>query len=384
VDIRKPWNIDPYQILFPLGILHSILGAVVWVTHAFAGASYPGTVHAYYMVTGFLVSFAAGFMMTAIPRFTGSQKATEVELALAAALSASSLLHPSPLFALGLLTFLAAFFIRRIRTRTFTPPPYFVFLPVGLVLGIAGATLLSLIELNRVDVQYLMIGRVFLFHGPMLAFILGIGAKLISALLGWSDGPLVQISGLQNISHRGLLNRFVQILPVLLAALFLGSFLMEAAGWGTLGRALRAASATWIAIRHWHIHRQPKLKGKLVRWLWLSTWMLIIGLWLYALLPSLGIHAAHLYLIGAFGLMTLMIASRVTLAHGGYELQIEINSRIFTVTGGLIILAALTRFTAPWTQNITHHLAYAAITWILALLVWATSFVPRMVRKSKT
>ena len=82
--------------------------------------------------------------------------------------------------------------------------------------------------------------------------------------------------------------------------------------------------------------------------------------------------------------MALMIASRVTLAHGGYDTRIEISSWFITLSGALVLLAAWTRLSAPFTRNYSHHLGYAALVWILAILVWGVFFVPRMARNSSS
>ena len=116
----------------------------------------------------------------------------------------------------------------------------------------------------------------------------------------------------------------------------------------------------------------------------MSAWSLILGTWAPALFPSFAIHGVHLAFMGGFGLMTLMIASRVTLAHGGYGLELEANSKAIAITGVLILFAAATRVTAILIPNsYLPHLAYAAMIWIIALGVWSWSFIPRMLMKSK-
>ena len=116
-------------------------------------------------------------------------------------------------------------------------------------------------------------------------------------------------------------------------------------------------------------------------WMWISAWMLMIGLWTHSLFPTLGIHAAHLIFMSGFGLTTLLVASRVTLAHGGYSLNLETTSRIFPITATLILLATLTRFSSLWTSSLIQHFAYAAALWILALIFWISFFLPKMIPK---
>src|SRR5215510_15562617 len=65
---------DPYRIFFPLGIILGVTGVAMWPLYYFAiTASYSGRVHAYVQTDGFLYAFIAGFLLTAIPRFTGTE-----------------------------------------------------------------------------------------------------------------------------------------------------------------------------------------------------------------------------------------------------------------------------------------------------------------------
>jgi uncharacterized protein involved in response to NO len=324
-------------------------------------------IHANLMIVGFLFSYSLGFLMTAVPRFTGAAHARRWEIAVAVVLSLSSFsgVYPNAI-AMAVLAFLAFFFLSRIRTRTYSPPKHFVFIPLGLLLGLAGAALMMMGSLA---------GRVFLYQGTMLCFVLGVGGKLVSALLGWSAPPLVQIET-AHTGKRGCLISFDVALPV---ALLTAGFLLEFTAWQMLARILRALSATYVGLSAWKLFQRPKIRGRLSNWLWISCWGLVSGSWLYALSTLLGTHGLHLMFICGFGLMTLIIASRVTLAHGGYDLELESKSRSIRWMGVFILAAALTRVTAPLTPSYLHHLTYAAGAWLIALLIWSAVFVPRMI-----
>jgi uncharacterized protein involved in response to NO len=76
---------DPYRVLFPLGLATGIAGVSVWPFYYFGiTEGYSGRTHAFVQICGFLYSFAAGFLLTAIPRFTGTEpprRATQYFLA---------------------------------------------------------------------------------------------------------------------------------------------------------------------------------------------------------------------------------------------------------------------------------------------------------------
>jgi uncharacterized protein involved in response to NO len=372
-------KIDPYQILFPLGLAHAVFGASLWILFSLKLTAYPGPLHAHHMVDGFLLSFAAGFLLTAIPRFTGADRSSPAELLIATALSVLCFFESKSVVAFGMLLFLSVFFGRRIKKRTFSPPPHFIFLPIGLLLGLSGSALLSLIQFGLIDARYSTAARVFLYYGMMLSFLLGIGAKLISALLGWTAPPTHRIEPLNSLNRPKKPDFNKWVVPCSQGVLFLVSFPIELIAHPGAGRSLRALCATWIGIQNWKIYKKPKAPGKLPVWLCVSTWFLILGLWIHALFPSLGVHAAHLIFISGFGLITLLVASRVTLAHGGYSLELESRSRIFAMTSLLIILTALTRVTAAWTASYFQHLAYAGAVWILSILGWSVFFLPKII-----
>lgn len=371
-------SFDPYQLLFPIGIVHAMTGAAIWIFYFSQKVPYPGQFHAHHMFSGFLLSFAAGFLLTAIPRFTGARRCSSRELVIAVAISVLSFVFDHSAIALIMLLFVSGFILRRLSEKSYNPPPHFIFLPAGLLLGIAGSAILTLVELSWLDSRFALTGKLFLYYGTMLAFLLGIGAKLISALLGWAPVPTHQIKPLNTLKLDAVESPKILTPPVFQLSLFLLGFILEALSLPELGRALRAACATWIGVQYWHLHRRPRSPGKLSFWIWISAWTLVIGLWVHTLFPSLGVHAAHLIFMSGFGLLTLLVASRVTLAHGGYALELESSSRIYAATSILIILAALTRFTAVWTDSYFQHLAYAAAVWVIALAAWSIFFIPKI------
>src|SRR5690606_6854530 len=104
--------------------------------------------------------------------------------------------------------------------------------------------------------------------------------------------------------------------------------------------------------------------------LWISGWSIVVGLLLNAALPAYSIHVMHLVYAGGMGLMTLMIATRVTLSHGRHDLSLESRSRILAATGALVVCAALTRVSAGWLPEVyLTHLGYAAVCWIAAVVL---------------
>ncbi len=65
---------DAYRIFFPLGIVLGVFGVSIWPLYYFGVTEgYSGRSHAFVQTDGFLYAFIAGFLLTAIPRFTGTE-----------------------------------------------------------------------------------------------------------------------------------------------------------------------------------------------------------------------------------------------------------------------------------------------------------------------
>ena len=370
---------EPYQILFPIGAAHSVVGAGAFVLHALGLSPYPFELHAHHMLAGFLLSFVTGFLMTAVPSFTGTKRRTGSELTVATALSVAAIATTSFVPAFLTICLLLAFFLARVSARSATPPPHFIFIPIGLSLGLIGSALMSLGQLGLVPPgPYLGAARIMFFHSMILMLLLGIGSRLIPALLGWAPVPRHRAAPTHAPSRREPRSSVTGHEPFLQAALLIAGLALEILNHPQLGRSVEALCASWMGLKYWRIHRLPKARSRLAQAIWASAWVLLAGLWVSAGFPALGVHGAHLVFIGGFGLMTLLVASRVTLAHGGHDLSLEAKSRIYVAFSLLAVLAALTRLSAIWTPSYIAHLGYAAALWIAAVVSWAAFFVPKM------
>ncbi len=209
----------------------------------------------------------------------------------------------------------------------------------------------------------------------MLFIVLGIGSKLIPALLGWGSLPTPE----SMVKSPKKLNNIQKIIPYILTICLFFGFILEAFGFFILGRILRALGASWIGISLWKLNRFPQQKTKMAFWLWISSWALLFGIWIHALFPKLNIQAAHIFFISGFGLMTMMISSRVILSHGNHGYEKETNSRSYAIVSIVIFISAITRFTAPWTPNYIHHLGYASFCWIVAIIIWSYHFLVKLI-----
>jgi uncharacterized protein involved in response to NO len=371
-------SIEPYRLLFPLGLVFGILGASVWIAFALIPQmTYPMRLHSQLMMGTFLFAFVSGFLMTAIPKMTASFPAQPFELVVAFFLVLCNAMGAysgiAELFylisAISILS-LIVFFIRRFLARTKSIPPFFPFVLVGLTSGMCGAVILALPALLEVANGFLLFGKRLYFDGMILFLILGIGSRLIPLI----SGRKVQ----EDLSVRVIARN------LLLCTLLILGFALESAGSVWIGGILKVTVVGWVAFRGWGILAKAQTKSRLALGLRLSGLMVLGGLVMAVLQPGYAVHWMHLTYIAGFGLMTLTVATRVTLAHGSYDLSFEAKSKSLLVCGALILIATATRVSAPFLGTLyTKHLMYAGIVWILAMAIWGFVFIRRMIFKGK-
>ena len=351
-------------------------GALVWVLFYFNIIEYPGALHPEIMMGGFLLSFVLGFLGTAAPKFTNSFPATSTEIKISLLLVFFlfvSQFFPGELYfrfsCLSVFIFLIYFLQIRFRKRTANPPTPFILVGVGVIIGTLGSALLILSKLNLVSDGFYMLGRLFFFQGYILSFVLGIGSRLIPSLLGHAPPP--------NMAQKGMsVTTYLFLGLCFLFTYFAQIFINE-----NLGLYLRVAIVIFIALASWKIYLLPKRKAIHAYGLWLSCVFMVIGYVSAAFFETYAIHFMHLFYISGLSLMTIMVASRVTLSHGSHDMMIEVSSKPLLIIISLFILAALTRLSAGFLPNIYfNHLFYAASVWLVGLVGWGYLFLPKMIK----
>ena len=362
---------EPYRALFPLGALFAFLGAGVWPLTLWAGLAYPGSLHASLMIQGFELAFVSGFLLTVAPRMTRTDLADRREVPWVAltlvgfgVAAWSGHQTTAQTFSLATLLLLALALARRFFRRQNDPPEEFVFAPVGLFLGIAGTIIQLAASAGWIVEPSYRLGLRLLSLGMMLSLVLGLGALLIPVFLEMKN-PLVipKIAGPHERPGRRAL---YGALALSLALTFVADAVrvFPLAAWG------RALIATLQLGLVWKIWRLPGRRTVPAFVLWSSGWLIGLGLWGAALEPRYAVGAMHVTLLGGFGALTMGIASRVTVTHGGHGPAAEV--RLLTPDrAGLLGLALVTRLLgefdrprAPW------WFAASALAWMAAWLGW--------------
>lgn len=360
-------NLAPYQIFFPLGILSALSAIGVWLVQGLNWFSSPAIlIHSKLIMGGFLWSFIIGFLMTAIPRMTGTESARKSEMSLAVLLILSQIFQAWIIdgrwfYGTGivLILFLIFYAGRRILQSKKTVPVFFSHVGIAIALALAGAA-------------YHFTGNsvmgLHLYHiGAVLLLVLGIGTRFFSFL-----------SGLPSVFEETTSKR-VRLLFHLMGLSVTGFLFAAGLGkaWAYLGLSI---VTLFYLVFIWRIFRASDRPSALKYGVRVVALMIPVSFFLSWFRPSDYITWFHFLFIGCFTLLTFSVATRVTLAHGSYPVALEMKTRSLWVFLTFLLLGLffriLYRFIGGDLQ--VHLLHLAACFWILAIVVWCASFLVKI------
>ncbi len=371
---------EPYRLFFASGALWSIIGVALWpLFYAQQLGFYPNFVHARLMIEAFGGAFVVGFLGTAGPRMATAPKLTPLELfwlfALhqASAISHLRLQHTwgDGFFIALLVSLLLCLVIRVVKFRKEAPPPQMLLALTGLACGIAGASML-LSPATLMDLQRLRLAHLLLYQGLLLPPVLGIGSFVFPRMLGGEFGD-----------PKTAAQSKTKLLRAIVAALLLvSSFFFEAYGQVTLGYAVRAiVAASYLPIE---VQWKTQQAGSLTTGLFWALGLGLIGIALPAFNYPQHVSIEHLLYIGGFGLLILVVASRVLFGHSGDLDGFFVKSKWVRFLVFLAVLTAATRAASAWVLSTTvSHQIYAAITWALLVLSWLLWHRRRFVKRNE-
>jgi len=362
---KQEWA--PYQVLFPIGIFSSLVAVGIWLFLTDEWFPAPRIfIHSKLMAGGFLWSFITGFLMTAIPRMTGTRGAHPIEWAFGITLIAFQFLFSWFLDQrwfyvnqIALVSFLLIYGGRRVFSARKPIPVFFSHVGIAMLLAVLGS-------------YFNMIGNSFMgIHlyqiGAVLLLVLGIGTRFFSFLSGlpsdFEGAPRSQ----QILFH---------VLGILVGVQ------LYFAGLGRVWAYLGLAITIFIYMAFvWRVFRKSQRPSPLkwgVRIVALSIPVTFFMCWLE---PAYYVTWMHVLFIGCFALMTYAVATRVTLAHGAYSINLEMKSPalwVFLLSIGLsLILRAFYGYTDRVNTGVLHG---AVLFWILAIFAWIYSFALKILR----
>lgn len=360
-------NLAPYQLFFPLGILNAILAVGVWFIQNLGWFESPAMlIHSKLIVGGFLWSFIVGFLMTAVPRMTGAGSANRFEYFLASALLIGQTVFSWQLDArlfyanqMLLVLFLIFYGGRRVLKTTKPVPVFFSHVGIAMALALLGS-------------YYHFVGNslmgIHLYHvGTTLLLVLGIGTRFFSFLSGLP-------SAFENVTSWWPRLMFHS------CGIFMG-VLLFCAGRGVSGAYLGLTILSMIYLfTIWKIQRPSNRPSALKYGVRIVAAMIPTSFFLIWLQPLMFVTWFHLLFIGCFGMITFAVATRVTLAHGSYSIDLEMKSPALWCLVTFLTLGIVSRVLYGFSDGLwkTSYLHLAATFWILAVGSWCWTFLPRI------
>lgn len=369
-----------FRPFFLLGALHAGALIPLWLAMLIAGLEPGGPFdamqwHAHEMVFGYLSAIIAGFVLTAVPNWTGRLPLSGAPLAglvvlwLAGRLATGLLAQPvaTAIVDVSFLLVLAASVWREIVTgRNWRNAPV--------------ASMLSLLGLANLlhHLEAAGIGE------PGFAIRLALGALVVlMALIGGRIVPsftrnwLVRQEGQALPASFGRLDK-VALIVTILAAL---GWLTQPHDGVTAALLIAAGALLFLRLARWRplaTVREPIVAVLHLSYGWLALSLVLIGAataWPAAVAPSAALHALT---AGAAGTMTLAVMTRASLGHTGREIVAD----SWTVAIYVCVTAgALLRLGAAFAPGFyLPLLAAGGLVWSLAFLLFAIRYWPILTR----
>jgi uncharacterized protein involved in response to NO len=368
-----------FRPFFLVGALYAALAIPMWLAALFfvavpAGVFVGTQWHAHEMIFGYLAAVMAGFVLTAIPNWTGrlplSGGPLLVLLLAWAAGRLIAFLPVAPAIAATIdVTFLAA--LAGAVWREIAAGQNYRNIPIAaLVSLLAVANLLDYLGLVFVNLDG---------YGTRLA--LGVAAVMI-ALVGGRITP----SFTRNWMARGemqplpaAMGRIDRIaLATTAAAMLAWTVRPEAIVSGLLlvaaGALLFIRMSRW---RGWRTLTSPIVLVLHLGYLWLSTALVLLGL--AAVLADVTVETAgiHALTAGAIGTMTLAVMTRASLGHTGRAIETDwATAAIYA----LVTIGALVRVGAPFLPDYEATLIAAGAAWSGAFALFVVRYGPMLAR----
>jgi len=323
---------EPYRIFFPLAMLFGLIGIGHWLSFALGWSEKSSAFyHASVQVTGYMFCFIIGFLLTALPRFNAVDgTATSGELGAFLGFlvlqqlfaAAGSWILSEICWILLLVTFLRfiGMRVKGLRDKAKKnaqagPPVELIWMGLGFLFGLGGAILMILGQLEWVPATWLKFAVPLAQQGFLLGVVVGVGGFLAPRLMGMTLPNVAFKNAPQEVVRD---DRIIRIRIHLFAGfLFIMSFGAEWFGWVRAAYLLRAAVVTTELIWLSQCYRLPNNKGTYIKLLWISLWMVMVGLWGAGSFPAHRVTLLHFAFLGGFSLMTFAVGTMVVLSHAG-------------------------------------------------------------------
>lgn len=388
---------EPYRIFFPVALLAGVLGVMLWplfyasqipwIPNALQLGFYPNFAHAHLMIQGFVGGFAIGFVGTALPNMLSAKSLQRWQLGLLLTLHLSLctahllgyVRTGDALFAL-MMALMLSFLAIRVKSGKSVPPPGMILAGMGLFSGSLGSLWMAGAGLNG-DPFYYLFSQRLLYQAFILLPLLGIGGFIFPMILGTPNqqaklsGPKLTRAWKAKAMEGALLGLFI-ITSYWIEVRSGQSNQMQSMSW------LRVVLCfVWITKESGWLKRNTA-KGIMAFALRAGIVCLLGGMIAVGILDQHKIALDHSLYIGGFGLITMIVATRVIYGHSGQGNKFQLWVKPLCWCTGLLLFDMLTRVTADFMPKImlSHHV-YAALLWVVVSIIWGIALLPSVKKR---
>ena len=379
---------EPYRIFFPLAIFFGVLGVGHWFFYS-AGwiKNYSGFYHSSVQMLVYMNCFVAGFLLTAMSRFTGAPHVSRAELAfflffilgMFIFLVQKYWIAAESLF-IGWLLVLARFGISRIKKgnqKSAQAPVELIWIPLAVLHGLIGTLMLILSQLRVLPSWAAAVSKPMLEQGFLLSIIIGIGGFLISRLMGTFEES-AEVCTVERAAQKKRTSRRNEFL---LGAGLFASFWLEGFGKISFAYALRAFIVGLAFTKNNVLFNNPRTPDFFIRLAWVSVWMIVSGLWATSIFPDYRVTFLHFVFIGGFSLMTFSIATMVIMSHAGEGSAMRRPLWILWLVAIGLAMTISKRVLVIWyPDKYFSFLGLAALVWIFVSVCWLCFMAPRIIK----
>ncbi len=375
------WRSEPFRLFFPLGVLLAWIGVGHWLLYATGiAATYSCMFHGLIQMQAFMMAFAIGFMLTALPRRTQTPPVARLEMAalvtaliaFAGAAIADYWVIAETAYA-ALFAVLIEFALRRFLMRAVgrRPPAAFVLLPIAAMTGIVGAGLIAAAEMNTLAPWTGHLGLLLVEQGVFLCLAVGVGSLVLPLMSGMP--PPADLGSAPRETWKAV--AYASAGAAIVLSLILEQFGFDRGG--PMLRALVVSLGLGLAGGAWRPPCKPGAHRKLV---WIAVWLMPLGLLASAIWPDYRVPALHILFIGGFSLMAFGVGTHVTLSHFNLDQLALGRPPAVIILGAAFLIALLARLAADFSNTYFIHLGWAAAMWMLGSAVWLIFFCSKMLR----
>jgi uncharacterized protein involved in response to NO len=376
-DTTPPFFREGFRPFFLLAGVEAALMVPAWLILWLGGhdltLSYPPVLwHAHEMLFGFADAAVAGFLLTAVPNWTGAppmkgkplMALTGLWLAARIAFDLGGLLPP--IIAAGLsILFLPSLALSLLKPLlTSGKRRNLVFLPIlGLLTLAEGLVLAEMQGWGSFGRSGLLLGTFIL-----LLMIAIIGGRIIP---GFTANGL-RLKGIV-VTPKSYPRLEKTAIGCLALAGLAWTFVPDTALAGFLSLAAAILNAARLPGWHgWRSVRTPLLWVLHLGFVWLPVGLALLGLSCF--LPALPMtEALHGLTVGCIGLMTVGVMSRAALGHTGRPL---VPHRLTIIAYGLIALAGLIRTVGPLLFEPEFALLLSGLAWSAGFSLFCVVYAP--------